>query len=66
VRGAAAVSTTGSDDGRRNTGSTVLRLTYGYDTLAKQDPFIMQTDRALAGNTQATAIWLADYYPIRM
>jgi hypothetical protein len=48
----------------RNTGSTVLRLTYGYNTLEQDDPFIIQSDRALGANTQATAIWFADYYPI--
>lgn len=47
-----------------NTGSTVLFLTYGYSALEKDDPFILQSDRALGANTQATALWIADYYPI--
>lgn len=53
---------------RKEAGSVILKITYGYNTVARDnDPFVDLATRTMAGFADATTPgrWMVDVFPLR-
>ena len=52
---------------RKATGSVIMKITYGYDTLAEDDPLIALVSEAMkqfGDITESSKVWLVDFFPL--